>query len=191
MNSKSFSLSFFRSSSSLSLSLPGQLFCRHCWIPAALTQETVGKGGGERSMHPSTWGITWSWGTACPAEYSWSLQKTSRTGAREVARRSSEGTVRSTGKTNHGLLAELRGLGVQMTHVKKRTRTTRRTPPKSTITGPKKNFRPKNFSDPKYFLELTFFWTQNFFGTRFFLDPKFFFRAKIFLRPKVKKNPIK
>ena len=38
-------------------------------------------------------------------------------------------------KTTHGLLAEFRGLGVRMTHVTtRRTRTTRRTPTKSTIT---------------------------------------------------------
>ena len=35
-------------------------------------------------------------------------------------------------QTTHGLFAEFRGLGVQMTHA---TRRTRRTPPKSTITA--------------------------------------------------------
>ena len=38
-----------------------------------------------------------------------------------------------------------------MTHVPRRIRTTRRTPPESTITGPKKISDPKFFLDPKYF----------------------------------------
>ena len=77
MYSKSFSLSFFRfSSSCMTLVIPpGQLPASNCWIPAADTEESVGEDVEEISRHPSTWG------TACPAEYSRSSQKTSRTGS--------------------------------------------------------------------------------------------------------------
>ena len=60
--------------------------------------------------------------------------------------------------TTHGLWAGFRGLGVQMTDVTRRPRTTRRTPPKYAITEHTKNLivthRPclsKAFLDPKFF----------------------------------------
>ena len=88
-------------------------------------------------------------------------------------------------QTSHGLLAEFMGVGVCMTHVKRRTKTTRRT---------QKKFWTENF-----------FWTQNCFWTKYFFHPKNllgleffrpkiffrynFFRHKIFLRTKIFSDP--
>ena len=73
-------------------------------------------------------------------------------------------------QTNHGLLAEYRGFGVRLTHVTRRTRTSRRTPPKSTITEPTNNLLvthrwclPKKFLDQKFFCDQKFFRSLNFF----------------------------
>ena len=89
-------------------------------------------------------------------------------------------------ETSHGLLAEFRGLGVQ---VKRRTRRTSQ----STITEHTKNlivtqrrclltqtfFEPKIFSDPNFFRaqifsDSDFFQAQIFVGPKIFCDPKFF-----------------
>ena len=70
-------------------------------------------------------------------------------------------------------------LGVQMTHV---TRRTRRTSPKSTITEHTKNLivAPKILSDPKFFQNQYFFQTQIFFDTKFFWMKNFFRMQKFF-----------
>ena len=88
-------------------------------------------------------------------------------------------------------------LGVQMTHV------TRRTTPKSTITEHTKNLivAPKILSDPKIFQHQNFFQTHNFFWQKFFLPkiclnilfghivwPKFLW-LKIICRPKFRFGP--
>ena len=78
-------------------------------------------------------------------------------------------------------------LGVQLTDVTRKTRTTRRTPPKLTISKHTKNLiEAHRRCLPIFFFNLKFFWDGNFcfhskfyFGRKIFFDPNFFFRPKI------------
>ena len=83
-------------------------------------------------------------------------------------------------KTNHKLLAEFRGLGVQMIHVTRRTRTTRRTPPKSTISEHPKNLFVTHRCLPKKFCTHIFCGPKFFFNQKCLFDQKKFWDQKFF-----------
>ena len=86
-------------------------------------------------------------------------------------------------------MAEYRGFWVRLTHyVTRRTRTTKGTPPKSTITKPTNNLLvthrwclPKKFLDQKFFCDQKFFRSLNFFWPKIFSDPNLFSDLKLFL----------
>jgi len=94
------------------------------------------------------------------------------------------GVLESWNLTHRPIMGFWLSLGVQMTHV---TRRTRRTTPKSTITEHTKNLivAPKILSDPKFFQNQYFFQTQIFFDTKFFRT-KFLFGPKtLFCQKKI------